>query len=315
MHWIEIKKPIIALAAMDGVTDCSFREICHELGSDVQFTEFIHSRGLFESQKYRDPILEHSESEKPIVVQLYGNNAPDFYKATIYCLSKGFDGIDINMGCPSKNVSQHGSGCALMRNSPEASKIVKAVIQARDELHMNCPVTVKMRIGYDEINAVEFAQMLEQSGAQGLIVHGRTLKQSYSGFANWSVIEDVIKNVSIPVMGNGDVDSTTKVKRALNIGCVGVTIGRASIGNPWIFEQIKKELQGETYTQPTFEERKEVVLKHALSEFKLKGDHGIIEMRKHFSSYFKGFDGASEYRSRLYQTKTYEDLIAILKEK
>jgi tRNA-dihydrouridine synthase B len=312
MKWINLEKPIVALAAMDGVTDSAFRSTCMQFGADMCFTEFIHVRGMFENSEYRDPILYFQEDEKPVVVQLYGNIPEEFYRAAVYCLEKDFDGIDINMGCPAKNVAQHGSGCALMKDAKKASEIVKAVLKARDESGKDIPVTVKMRIGFDEVNAVEFAKVLEDAGAEALIVHGRTLKQAYRGLADWSVIGDVAASVKIPVIGNGDVANATDVKRALDLGCKGVTIGRNAIGNPWIFSQIKAELAGNSSYVPDPAERRKVCLEHAIKMYERKGDHGIIELRKHFGSYFRGFENASEFRMELMQTTSFEALKEIL---
>ncbi|MEI7603566.1 MAG: tRNA-dihydrouridine synthase family protein [bacterium] len=329
MDWLKLQQPIIALGAMDGVTDTSFRQICHEWGADVVFTEFIHSTGLLRSAKYRDPILKFSEKERPVIVQIYGNNPDDFYSATKYVLSLGFDGVDINMGCPSKSVSGHGSGCALMRTPDLAENIVKSVIKARNEYTASIsdslklyekkhyPVTVKMRIGYDNVIAKDFAQMLQQAGAEGLIVHGRTLKMGYSGYADWNVIGDVAKNISIPVLGNGDVKKADDVKRALDLGCIGVTIGRATFGNPFIFHEIKRDLNLPTNKDKNIEInlklRLNTYLEHAKLAFNESGDRGLIESRKHISGYVKGFENASEVRQKLIFAKTVDEIEEIIK--
>lgn len=313
VNWTKLNKPIIALAAMDGVTDGAFRSICQEYGADLQFTEFIHVRGMFENAKYRDPILAYDEIERPVIVQLYGKEPEEYYRAAQYCIEKGFDGIDINMGCPAHNVAHHGAGCALMLKPEIAQEIVKSVLKARADSGINIPVTVKMRIGVHEINGPDFAKNLEDAGAEALIVHGRTLKQAYTGKADWEVIKDVANSVKIPVLGNGDVANAGDVKRAIDYGCAGVTIGRNAIGNPWIFKQIKAALNGETFVEPDLEERKRVAIEHAKRTYEIKGDHGIIEMRKHFGNYFRGFEGAVEFRVKLMQTKTLEEFLEIVK--
>ena len=331
MNWLKLPQPIIALAAMDGVSDTVFRQMCRNWGADLVFTEFIHSTGLIRSKKYRDPILKYSENERPVIVQIYGNNPEDFYIAAKYVLALGFDGVDINMGCPSKSVAGHGSGCALMRDPALATQIVQNVIKARNEFSASTlsqendsiPVTVKMRIGYDEIIAPDFARVLEDAGAEGLIVHGRTLKMGYSGVADWSVIGEVAKAVKIPVMGNGDVKSADDVKKALDLGCVGVTIGRATFGNPFIFYEIKKELGLEVSDIEARQHISDVKdldlpfrlktnLEHVKMAFEDLGDRGLVESRKHVSGYVKGFDGASDIRQRLIFAKSVEEVEGII---
>ena len=335
MHpWYNLTQPIIALGAIDGVSDTAFRQICKSWGADLVFTEFIHSTGLIRSAKYRDPLLKYSESERPIIVQIYGNAPLDFYKATLYTLNLGFDGIDINMGCPSKTVSGHGSGCALMRNPILAGEIVKAVLKGRDEYTKSIgiynkmrPVTVKMRIGYDEIIGPEFARVLENAGAESLIVHGRTLKMGYSGLSKWDVIGQVAKAVSIPVMGNGDVKHSDDVKRALDLGCVGVTISRATFGNPFIFYEIKRDLKLDTSKIDLLQHkvvdinneiplaiRLETYIKHVKLAYEELGERGLIESRKHISGYVKSFPNASDLRQKLIFAKTIEQIQNIINE-
>lgn len=325
MNWLKSPQPILALAAMDGVSDTVFRQICRQWGADLVFTEFIHSTGLIRSKKYRDPILKYSESERPVVVQIYGNNPDDFYTAAQFVLTLGFDAIDINMGCPSRSVAGHGSGCALMREPEKATEIVQAVLKARDEFtkdknieSSDIPVTVKMRIGYDEIIGPDFAKVLEDAGAEGLIVHGRTLKMGYSGFANWDVIGQVAKSIKIPVLGNGDVHNADDIKRALDLGCIGVTIGRATFGNPFIFTEIKKELglpiEERNDIDINLDLRLQTYLNHAKIAVAEFGERGLIESRKHISGYVKSFDGASEIRQKLIFSKSIEEIENIIKE-
>lgn len=329
MIWYKSPQPIIALAAMDGVSDTIFRQICRSWGADMVFTEFIHSTGLIRSKKYRDPILKYTESERPVIVQIYGNNPDDFYTAAKFVLSLGFDGVDINMGCPSKTVAGHGSGCALMREPEKATKIVQSVLKARDEFTKEkgmdnkfIPVSVKMRIGYDEIIGVNFAKVLEDAGAEALTVHGRTLKMGYSGMANWDEIGRVAKSVSIPVVGNGDIKTADNIKRALDLGCIGVTVGRATFGNPFIFYEIKKELGLDTTqiekNHPEamllqsniipLELRLKTYLAHAKVAVEELGERGLIESRKHVSGYINNFENASDIRQKLIFSKSIDDI-------
>ena len=332
--WYKSQQPIIALAAIDGVSDTAFRQVCKSWGADVVFTEFIHSTGLIRSAKYRDPILKYDEIERPVIVQIYGNNPEDFYKAALFTLNLGFDGVDINMGCPSKTVAGHGSGCALMRNPKLSAEIVKSVLKARDEytkekniLSKNKPVSVKMRIGYDEIIGPEFAKVLADAGAEALIVHGRTLKMGYAGLSNWEVIGQVAKAVPIPVIGNGDVKSSIEVIRAIELGCVGVTISRATFGNPFLFYEIKKELgldisqieqnHPQILNEVNLKElsinlRLETYLKHIELAFKDLGERGLIESRKHISGYVNSFEHASDLRQRLIFAKSIEEIKGII---
>jgi nifR3 family TIM-barrel protein len=246
------------------------------------------------------------EDTIPTAIQIFGSE-PEFMAEAARLISnsayRGFEGarpdaIDINMGCPVKKIVQSGDGSALMKNPELIYRITEAVVKAS-----SLPVTVKIRAGWDEtcINAVEVAQICEQAGAKAVAVHARTRMQQYSGHADWSIIRDVKKHVSVPVLGNGDVRSGADAVRMIDeTGCDGVIVGRAAQGNPWLFGEIRAVLSGESWNPPTAKDRVEMALKHFDLETKLHGDkRGLLEMRKHIAWYVAGLPGASKFRETI----------------
>lgn len=286
-----------ALAPMAGITDCAFRTICRQFGADYTVTEMISTRGIFYGDRKSAGLMELCAGEHPAAVQLFGGE-PEHFGATVeMAAARGADVIDINMGCPTPKIVKNGDGCALMRDLKRAAAILRACVDASP-----VPVSVKFRKGWDDdsINAVEFAKMAEQCGVAFLTVHGRTCRQLYSKKADWDIIARVRKAVGIPVIGNGDVTSGESAARLLHsTGCEGVMIGRAALGNPWIFREVRAALDGlPPPPLPELSQRLDTALRHVRLIVEHKGERGgIREARKHLAWYLKGLRYAAELKS------------------
>ena len=312
---IELGEFPLLLAPMEDVSDPPFRYVCKKNGADLMYTEFISSEGLIRDAAKSKQKLDIFEYERPIGIQLFGSDVDSMREAAIIAAQAQPDLIDINYGCPVKNVACKGAGAALLQDIPKMVQMTKAIVDA-----VNLPVTVKTRLGWDDrtLNVPEVAERLQDIGIKALTVHGRTRKQMYKGPADWTLIGEIKNNtrITIPIFGNGDVDSPQKAKQMRDrYGVDGVMIGRASIGNPWIFTQIKNYLNEELIKYPTIEERVEVCRIHLQKSIEWKGNVlGILEMRRHYANYFKGIDHFKDYRIRLVTLNAFEDIMAVLDE-
>ncbi len=309
---VEIKNNI-ALAPMAGVTDLPYRILCKEMGCGLLYTEMVSAKAILYKNKNTEPLLETNESENPIAVQLFGSD-PEIMgnMARKLCEERTFDIIDINMGCPVPKIVNNHEGSALMKNPKLVEEILTNIVSKVDR-----PVTIKIRKGFDEqnVNAVEIAKVAESCGVSAIAVHGRTREQYYSGNADYKVIADVKHNVSIPVIGNGDIRGIEDAKRIYEeTGCDGIMIGRAARGNPWIFRDIADYFEkGVINEPPDRQEVKKMILRHAGLLIKYKGEYtGIREMRKHVAWYTTGMPHSSNIRNMVNQTENYDELAELI---
>ena len=303
-----------ALAPMAGVADRAFREIARKNGAVYTVTEMVSAKGLLQGGKKTRDLLALGEGEHPAAVQLFGDDPDTLARAAEIAMEAGPDVIDLNMGCPAPKIAGNRAGCALMNDPELASRIIRAVKSASP-----VPVTVKFRKGWDDahINAVEFAKMAQESGADAIALHGRTRAQMYAPSADWEIIGRVKAAVTIPVIGNGDVDSPQAAKKLLEkTGCDLVMVGRGALGKPWVFRQIAAYLRdGMLLPDPPVEERMEVMLRHIEKMVKYKGEYiGFREARKHCGWYITGIRGAAALRRRAGTIQSMEDVEALARE-
>jgi len=304
----------LLLAPMEDVSDPPFRAVCKANGADLMYTEFISSEGLIRDAAKSRKKLDIFENERPIGIQLFGSDILSMHEAAAIATEVNPDLIDINYGCPVKAVACKGAGAALLQDIPKMVEMTKAVIRST-----HLPVTVKTRLGWDEStkNIEEVAERLQDIGVQALSIHGRTRVQLYKGEADWTLIGKVKNNprIKIPIFGNGDIDSPQKALEYKNrYGVDGVMIGRASIGNPWIFREIKHfVLKGTAMEGPIVSERVTACRQHLLESIRWKNHRqGILEMRRHYSNYFKGFPHFKETRMKLVLTEDLDEILSIL---
>ena len=301
------------LAPMAGYSDAVFRRLCHEGGCDLAFTEMISAKGLLHANEKTRLLCRPGPEEGLLGVQLFGSDPVSMGVAARVVTEELGDSLfclDINCGCPARKIAGNGDGSALLLDLPLAEKVITAVVK-----HTTLPVSAKFRSGWDEkhIVSTEFARMAEGAGASFLTLHPRTRMQQYSGSADWRQIEAVKKAVSIPVVGNGDViDGSSALGMLQETGCDGLMIGRGALGRPWIFREIRAALSNESYLPPEGRDLSERILRHGELELAAKGDHGMVELRKHLPLYFTGQRGASSLKKALSQVKTMEELRGIL---
>lgn len=300
----------LLLAPMEDVSDPPFRYVCKMLGADLMYTEFISSEGLIRDAAKSKKKLDVFEYERPIGIQIFGGEENAMKDAAIIAEAAKPDLIDINYGCPVKAVACKGAGAALLQDIPKMAKITEGIVKA-----VKLPVTVKTRLGWDDKtkNISDVAERLQDVGIKALSIHGRTRAQMYKGEADWTLIAEVKNNprISIPIFGNGDINSPQKALLYKNkYGVDGIMIGRAAIGYPWIFNEIKNYLSSQTLTNaPTIEERITICKTHLYKSIEWKGEKlGILETRKHYGNYFKNVPHFKEFRQMLVTAESLESL-------
>jgi len=311
---IELGEFPLLLAPMEDVSDPPFRAVCKKHGADLMYTEFISSEGLIRDAAKSIQKLDIFEYERPIGIQIFGGEVDVMREAAIIATQANPDLVDINYGCPVKAVACKGAGAALLRDIPRMVAITSEIVKAT-----HLPVTVKTRLGWDDDtkNVEEVAERLQDIGIKALSIHGRTRVQMYKGEADWTLIGKIKENprINIPIFGNGDIDSPQKARLMKECyGVDGIMIGRASIGYPWIFREVKHYMKtGEAMLPPTVDERVEACMEHLAFSIKWKGEKlGIVEMRRHYTNYFRGFPNIKPFRYKLVTLDTLDALNEVL---
>lgn len=318
MEWkignVKISNQVV-LAPMAGICNSAYRQICKDMGCGLIYAEMVSDKAITYSNQKTIDMLYMTEKERPISQQIFGSDKESFVEAAKF-IEKEMkpDIIDINMGCPVPKVAVRAqAGSALLKDLDKIFDIVSSVVSA-----VNVPVTVKIRSGWDSnhINAVEVAKVIEKAGASAICVHPRTRSQGYSGKADWNIIKEVKENVSIPVIGNGDIKSPEDAKRMLEeTKCDAVMIGRGVLGNPWLIKNIVNYLDGKEVIDVSIVDRIDMCLKHLKLLDSLKNEKlACLEIRNHISWYFKGIKGANELKNKVYQTTSIHDIILLLNE-
>lgn len=309
---IELKKGLL-LGPMAGVTDRVYRQLCQEQGCELTFTEMVSAKAISYGNQKSKLILEIGQDEEQVGVQLFGN---DPYILSEMAKRIDHDGIycfDVNMGCPVPKVVNNGEGSALMKDPKKIGAIVKALVNAVDK-----PISIKIRSGFspEQINAVEVCKIAEAEGASMVTIHGRTREQYYSGKANWDVIAQAKASVSIPIIGNGDVVDGDSLKAMLeHTKCDGVMVGRAAMGNPWIFAELSAAIDGSTYIPPTIDAVIQMIQRHSQMLIEYKGEYiAMREMRKHIAWYTKGLKNATKIRAGINRVESIADVHEILEQ-
>ena len=313
---IEIGEFPLLLAPMEDVSDPPFRALCKQQGADLMYTEFIAAEGLIRDAAKSLHKLDIYDYERPMGIQIFGDKIDVMCDAAAIAEAAGPELVDINFGCPFKKVACKGAGSGALLDIPKMVKMTEEIVK-----RCSLPVTVKTRLGWDHdsIKIVEIAQRLQDVGIKALTIHGRTRQQMYKGEADWSWIAKVKEHqdIHIPIFGNGDIDSPEKALEYKNrFGVDGIMIGRAAIGYPWIFKEVKHFFAtGEKLPPPDIRERVDVCKKHLAFSVEWKGPkEGIFEMRMHYTNYFRGIQNFKPYRQRLVEAGTYEETVSILEE-
>lgn len=311
---VEIGEFPLLLAPMEDVSDPPFRAVCKENGADLMFTEFISSEGLIRHAEKSVQKLDIYDYERPIGIQIFGDKIESMRQAAAIAEQAQPEMIDINYGCPVKKVACKGAGAGILLDIPKMQKMTEEIVK-----QVALPVTVKTRLGWDDstIKIVEVAQRLQDVGIQALTIHGRTRKQMYKGEADWTKIAEVKNHPSIhiPIFGNGDIDSPEKALEYKNrYGVDGIMIGRAAIGYPWIFNEIKHYLKtGEQLAAPLLAQRIDTAKRHLDFSVQWKGElTGLYEMRRHYTNYFRGIPHFKPFRTRLVESESHEEIVGIL---
>lgn len=313
---LEIGEFPLLLAPMEDVSDPPFRAVCKENGADLMYTEFIAAEGLIRDAQKSMEKLDIYDYERPIGIQIFGENIESMRMAAAIAEEAKPELLDINYGCPVHKVACKGAGAGILLDIPKMERMTAEIVK-----QVNLPVTVKTRLGWDHntIKIIEVAKRLQGVGIKALTIHARTRQQMYKGNADWSYIEAVknCQDIKIPIFGNGDIDSPEKALEYKNkYGVDGIMIGRAAIGYPWIFNEIKHFMAtGKHLPPPTLQQRVDVCKKHLQRSIEWKGEHrGLVEMRRHYTNYFRGFDNFKPFRTRLVMEESYANILETLEE-
>lgn len=323
--WLSLRKPILALAPMAGITDSAYCTICRKNGADVVYTEMISADGLHYDSKKTLEMLKILRGEKPVVVQLFGKDPEKFAKASKIVTKLGFSGIDINFGCPAKKVAGHGGGATLMRDLDLCYKIIKTVCD-----NTNLPVSIKVRTSIKSesiknkklntktsqkvITSLDLIKKIKDLSVSAIMIHGRSYEQGFTGEIDYNYIKNVRKYFSGIIIANGNINTPEQAEKTLELTSAdGIGIARGVYGKPWIFKQIKDYLEKNKHSEKSWIQIKKIALDHAKLNYKISGDYGIIEMRKHLLFYTKNQENAKEMRRELVSVKTIKNIEKIFK--
>ncbi|MFC1687974.1 tRNA dihydrouridine synthase [Patescibacteria group bacterium] len=318
--WEKLRKPIIALAPMAGITDAAFRIICKDFGADVIYTEFASTDALVHESKKTFEMLSFDPKEQPVVCQIFGKDPEMYYKSAQVVERLGFSGIDINFGCPAYKVVKHGGGVSLMRDPKKAAELVQATCEGAK----NIPVSLKLRASIcqkgadpkdpaNHVTALDMIEAVKHLPVAAVMVHGRSYEKPFDGEPNTNMIKEVKKAFGGITIANGGVYTPENAKKLLEeTEADGIGLARGVRGSPWLFKQVKDYFETGSYKEFSWEDKKTFAIKHAKAALKAKGDWGIIEMRKHLAWYVHGVPGASMLRAKLVRVNTLEDIESIL---
>jgi len=306
--WQKLKKPIIALAPMAGITDSAFRQICKKYGADVVYSEMISVDALAHNSQKTLAMLKFSKKEKPIVIQLFGKKPELFARAAKLVEQKGADGVDINFGCPAHKVFKGGGGASLMKDLDLCYEIIRVTCSA-----VKIPVSIKIRSSVGKVTALDLVKKIKSLPVAAMMIHGRSYAQGFSGEIDLAMIKKVKENFSGLVLGNGGIINPLRAKEMLDkTGVDGIGLAQGVLGKPWLFKQVKDYLKTGKFKEFNLAQIKKTALEHAALNYKLKGKQGILEMRKHLAWYFKGFPGASDLRQKLIRVNSLKEIKEIL---
>lgn len=311
--WQQINKPILALAPMAGITDSAFRQLCKKHGADVVYSEMTSADGLFFKGKKTLEMLKFEKAEQPLVVQLFGKDPAKFGQAARIVQESGAGGIDINFGCPAKKVVGHGGGVTLMRDLDLCYQIIKQTID-----NTKLPVSVKVRISIKskiskKVTVIDFLKKMADLPISAVMIHGRSYEQGFSGEIDYQMIKEAGKYFKGIILANGGINSPADAKELLKkTKADGLGLARGTYGRPWLFQQIKDYLKTGKFEEPSWPEKKQIILQHAQLALKTKGEYGLIELRKHLLWYVKGLPNASDLRTELVRVESIKDIEKIL---
>lgn len=311
--WLKLKTPILALAPMAGITDSAFRQICKKSGADVVYSEMTSADGLFYHGKKTLELLKFEKKEQPLVIQLFGKDPVKFGLAAKLVEQAGPNGIDINFGCPARKVVAHGGGATLLRDLDLCHQIIKATID-----NTKSPVSVKVRISINykgqKITVFDFLKKMADLPISAIMIHGRTYEQGFNGEIDCQTIKEARKYFTGVILANGGINTPEEAKNILTkTAADGLGLARGVYGRPWLFKQIKDYLIKGLYSEPNWTAKKKIILDHAKLVFKAKGQHGLLEFRKHLLWYVKGLPEAKCLRSELVKIETVEEIKDVLK--
>ncbi len=310
--WLDLPKPLIYLAPMSGVTNLAYRQIVKSFASDILFPEFVSIDAMHYGSDKSDLLLKYEESERPIIAQLFGSEPELFHEAALKIKAQGFDGVDINFGCPAPKVAKNGGGCALLGDLGRCRAIIEAVIAA---VGNDLPVSVKTRISYKQVHVRDFCKTIADLPLSNLTVHGRPFERPYEGAADLDCVKEAKQSVPFLVCASGHGHTPEAAKETLDYtGCDGVAVARGTFGKPWLIKQIKEYLTTGSYWQPSQAEILDIMLQHARLTTKLNSERPFVEIRKVMGWYVRAIPYAAQYRARLVRVNSLEDIEVIVQE-